>query len=102
MRKGEPHFQRLIAPLNTLQRKASDANELRNRVIHDPWFADIESKAPAQFVKMSKKQLRYNIEDRDAERIKATTEAIALVTELAKDLRKRVVIALEASRRKLR
>jgi hypothetical protein len=53
---------KLISKVETFKQRSADAQERRNRIIHDPWLQEVASKEIGQFKTMPRKDLRYGIQ----------------------------------------
>jgi hypothetical protein len=61
-----PALQPLIKRVNVFGDSCRGPSEQRNRIIHDPWYAETESGTPtAQFRSMPKSNPKFGLEDQD-------------------------------------
>jgi hypothetical protein len=79
--KREPSLKRFIKSVTGLMNKTYDIQEQRNRIIHDPWYAEPTASLfghgpPAQFKSMPAKGLEFGITDIDLESTKKTLERV--------------------------
>jgi hypothetical protein len=72
--KGLP--DKIRSQTKTLQGRCGDAQNMRNRMAHDTWFMEIETKEVGRFRKMAKKEPEFGIKDEDDTTLKALLATI--------------------------
>lgn len=97
---AEPHLKKQVSKWNVLAAEINRLAERRHRIVHDPWMMDMETREPAQHIRMPKSDRRYEIVAQDYQRIEGTLAELHTLTERVRTLRTELIVALEASRRK--
>lgn len=85
----------LIERVRKLRGDRSYEGGFRNRLVHDPWFAEVGTSAPAQFRKGSPKRRTFGIEGFDPAEAERSTAEIRALTERIGTLRADVRRALD-------
>lgn len=93
----EPTFTEFVSVLNTLSGKTRKPSEDRNRIIHDPWYADAGDGQTTQLRSMPRSDPIYGLLNRDRDEILATIASIGRLSQRAQKLRNRIEAAVRAS-----
>jgi hypothetical protein len=101
--KSERRFERFIKLVSALMYKTYDIQEQRNRIIHDPWYAEpvaslVGYGAPAQFKSMPSKGLDFGIADINIESTKQTLAHIKELSAKAQKLTSDIIDELSPSK----
>jgi hypothetical protein len=78
---------KILGDVDELRRKSYDVQELRNRIIHDPWYVVIGTGKTAQFRSMPRSDLIHGFKDIDINEINNIFPRIHRRIEMARDLR---------------
>lgn len=78
--------RKLIKRIHTLSNEVQGKAEKRHRVVHDPWYSEMNTKSPAQFKSVPFGRYNFGLEASEAQNldqaIKEGKEAFIQVTEL--------------------
>jgi len=86
-----------IKPFRKLMSDSYAVADLRARIVHDPWYAELNTNQPSQFKSMSYSDQRFGFHDVTQVDIDKTIAAIRNLQECAAKLRSTVLDALSAS-----
>jgi hypothetical protein len=64
--------EKVIDEIKQILNRTYEVQEQRNRLIHDPWYAEKSSMQPGQFKSMPKKKLQFGIRDVDEAAVRKT------------------------------
>lgn len=90
----------VVRPFNALMNAAYKPADQRARFVHDPWYMDTESKAPAQFRAMPYSDPLYGYKEITQTEAEQTIDKIRDLQHRASKLRSTVLDALQASAKK--
>ena len=93
----DPAFAKFLKYLKKLGGDTQKPSEDRNRIIHDPWYADTGDGQTAQLRSMPRSDPIYGLLDRDRDEILATLASIERLSQGAQRLRNRIAAAVRAS-----
>jgi hypothetical protein len=65
-----------IKKVRELMHRTFDVQEDRNRIIHDPWYLELQTGAAGQFKSMPKKDLRYGMADVEEHQVEQLEQRI--------------------------
>jgi hypothetical protein len=78
--------EKLVSRITKLSYKTQERSDKRNRIIHDPWYSELNTKSPAQFKSVPFKNYDFGLQKSEAEylekAIKEGKETFNEVTEL--------------------
>jgi hypothetical protein len=92
----------LLRRVRSLVRKSHEIGDLRNRMVHDPWFIEAGNASVGQFKSMSYKDQRFGLVDVSRPEVDETLQRIRAVKTAAGDLYRECQALREASRRQRR
>jgi hypothetical protein len=94
---AEPQLKPFIKASTEISNCCRDLSEDRNRIIHDPWYADPSDGQAARRISMPRSDLRYGLKDHDIDQMNATLAKIASTAQKVQSLTLRITSSLRAS-----
>jgi hypothetical protein len=91
--KHEPEFAKLIKKANALLQRSYEVAELRNRIVHDPWFVEERSRQTAQLRMMPRKELHYGLKPIGRQHVRT---ALANIAEFSERVRQFAIDVFDA------
>ena len=90
----------IVDRITELMRRSYDTGELRNRIVHNPWFLEHQSKTATQFKSMPWSERSYGMKTKDKKYLDTVLAKIGRRTQEAARIRAEVTIWLASSRDK--
>jgi len=95
--ESKPEFSNFMPSLKKLSSDSQKTSEDRNRIVHDPWYADVGDGQAAQLRSMPRSDPIYGLLDRERDEILATLKGIDQLSVKATRLKNQIATAMVRS-----